>query len=689
MPPDTTRAGRHGKVAAAQRGALGAGRAGRGCAMLAAMVRTRPGVTVTDAVAGVPVAVLAVVAVWSLALAHLGHHSLAGVAVLSAGTLAAAAYALRRTALAPDRAGLAATLGCGLLAAVMFFPGFGYGAGDKDPGNYVSHAVQIARGGSYAFTDPALAHPTLPVEWENDKARVLAMWVDDPETGRIVPQFFHLWPALQATAYDVAGLGGIVALTPLVAVCGVLAFAGLLRRLAGVPGAVIGGVLLATNMLNVWQAKYPSTESFAQALYVTTLLGVVVAIEQRWRPAAAAAGALVGAGFLNRADAWLLVVLAVAALAAVWATRRADAEVVAAAAGLAVVLPYALWQAYGPGLRYTVDNGVPGLLPTIALVALAAAVSTAARRLPLGPLVDRLRDPRAQRIAGLVVCAVCFVLLVVGFLRPLAGEAYLTFDGRRTRSYDERNLHRLSWFLTLPAFALAGLGVARVALTRWRAALWAVAIPTLLLTTLYAYHARVAVRLMWWGRRYVPHVLPGLLLLVTLALVFALAWRWRRRYPLRAPAILVAATLAVVYASQSLPLRGHDEWGGSFGVAERLSALSGDRRGVYLWQRGPCCAAPSMLWSGPLWLQRGELSVLLPREPAEVPAYVAAYRAAFPGDPVYVVWESVPLPPEVAALDVRRVERFQGSMPFWLEEELRRPDRAKRVGYDFTVYEVP
>ena len=49
-------------------------------------------------------------------------------------------------------------------------------------------------------------------------------------------------------------------------------------------------------------------------------------------------------------------------------------------------------------------------------------------------------------------------LLVAGFLRPLAGHAMHLVAGRSQRSYDEINLHRLSWFLTLPAFALAGLG---------------------------------------------------------------------------------------------------------------------------------------------------------------------------------------------------------------------------------------
>lgn len=633
------------------------------------MERTR--LTVTDAVAGVPVVVLAVVATVSLAWAHLGHHSLPAVLLTSAVLLAPLAL-LRVTG---DRNGLAVTLGCGALAAVMFFPGFPYGVGDKDPGNYVAHAVQIAREGSYDLTDPALAHPTLPVEWENEKARVPAMWVEDAETGRIVPQFFHLWPALQATAYDVGGYGGIVGLTPLVAMVAVMAFVALLRRIAGVVAAGIAGALLATNMLVVWQAKYPSTESFAMTLYLGALLAAVVAAQQRSRAAAFVAGALVGVGFLNRADAWLLVMLAAAGLGAVWASRRGDAEALYGGAGLAVVLPYALWQAYDAAVRYTRDNDVPGLVPTLVLLAVVGAVATAARRLDWGWVARR------QRVLGLALCAACLALLVAGFLRPLAGEAHLTFAGRVTRSWDERNLHRLAWFLTLPAFALAGLGVAVLALRRWRTSAWLLLVPTLALTLLYGYQARVAVRLMWWGRRYVPHVVPGLLALVAIALAFAVFWEWRGRRPLRVPALIAAAALAATYAGQSLPLRGHQEWQGSLTVAERLSDLSGDRQGVYLWRRGPCCAAPSLLWSGPVWLARDEVSVLLPE--TGVTEYVAAYRKAF--DPVFVVWDTTS-PPDPTW---QQVERLTGAMPFWTESESERPTKPRTIRYDFTVYRVP
>jgi hypothetical protein len=131
----------------------------------------RPTLTSTDLVAGVPVVVVGVLGTVSLALAHAHHHSLPAVLLVTLLALAALLPLVRRVGVRADRNGTIAVLACGLLAGVMFLPGFSYGVSDKDPGGYVAHSVEIARNGSYSFTDPALAHPTLPVEVEGPGAR--------------------------------------------------------------------------------------------------------------------------------------------------------------------------------------------------------------------------------------------------------------------------------------------------------------------------------------------------------------------------------------------------------------------------------------------------------------------------------------------------------------------------------------
>lgn len=641
----------------------------------------RETVTTADLVAAGPLLVVAVVATVSLAWAHLHHHSLPAVAVTSALVLAALAFvAGRRVRVVADTRSLLTVLGCGVVAAVMFFPGFSYGVGDKDPGVYVMHGVAIARTGSYSLVNRAIAGPTERVTEDVEDARIPGLWVHGHTSGRTVPQFLHLWPALLATSYDIGGYGGAIGTTPFVAVLAVMAFAGLLRRVGGTVAGALGGVLLATNMIEVWQAKYPSSEVIAQALFVATLLCIVVAAQQRSRVAAFAAGLLTGVGFLGRADGWLLVMLFAAGLAATWAVGRADGESRWGAAGLALVLPYALGQAYGPGYAYTVGNHVPTLAPTLALLAVLGVGAHVARivirRRPA--LVQRAETPAAQRFAGLAVCALYAVLLAVGLLRRRLFGAEPTLD--------DQNLRRLSWFLTLPGLGLAGLGLATVALRRWRVAAWAAVVPTLLLTPVYVWHAQVASRLMWWTRRYVPHVVPGVIALIALALAYGLTTRLRDRRLLAVPAALASAFLVAVFLSQSLPLRHHDEWHGSFGIGQRIAALSGDASGVYLWQQSPCCNAGYELFAGPVWLERGKQSLLLPQHEEWAP-YVQRMRAAFPGRPMFVVVDGHPADPPVAG--VAEFAHFEGSMPFWEESDTERPHRAGKVRYDVTVYWVP
>jgi uncharacterized membrane protein len=64
------------------------------------------------------------------------------------------------------------------------------------------------------------------------------------------------------------------------------------RRAFGLFTGALAGLLLATNMLEVWHAKYPSSEMFTQLLVAGMLLGVVIVLQTRWRVAAGLVGFL-------------------------------------------------------------------------------------------------------------------------------------------------------------------------------------------------------------------------------------------------------------------------------------------------------------------------------------------------------------------------------------------------------------
>jgi hypothetical protein len=635
-----------------------------------------------------------------LVLANAGRFSLpaaAGLAGLAAGGLGLAAWrSIPRPRPGIDRRSLAVLLGVGLVAAWLFFPGFSYGIG-KDPGAYVSHGIAIARTGSSSLADPALDRSRVPaVETmrEDPEARFPGIWVKDRDTARSILQFYHLWPALLASAFQAGGYTGMVNLTPLCGLLAVLLVVLAVRRAFGLVAGAVAGLLLATNMLQVWHAKYPSSEVFTQLLISGALLGVVLAIRSGWRPAAGAAGLLLGLVYLARADALLLLLLACGVGCALLATRRFDARAGWFAAGLAITMPYGLFQAYVLARRYTLTNHVPdfpvvltALVGGLALAVLLGRVAPGVGRWGVGQLQRR----RVQLVLGAAVVGAAAVLLVLGFLRPWLFEpVYTVVNGRRARTYDEASLIRLSWFLTVPAFGLALGGLALVTLRRWRAAAWALALPVLCLLPLYAYRAAISTRLLWWTRRFVPVVLPGLVVLVAVALaaglvVAASSGRWRR--VVQAGSALALASLLAVFLSQSLPLRRHQEHGGSFETVQRIARAAGGRQGVFLWQQASGGLYEiSYLLGGPVWLQQGQVSALLPRRPS--PAYVQSFVRGFPGQPVFLVTPGHAPPRDYASLGLRGVDRITYVMPVWEETYETRPSSSRGAPLRFSIWQV-
>jgi hypothetical protein len=634
-----------------------------------------------------------------LALANAGRYSLpATVALAVAATVAVAVVAWRapgRPRLVADRGGLAALAGVALVAAVLFFPGFAYGIG-KDPGAYVSHAIAIARLGSSTLQDPVLDRSRVPhveVTPEDPVGRFPAIWIKDRGAQRVVLQFYHLWPALLASAFKAGGYTGLVNLTPVCGVLAVLAVTLATRRVLGLLGGGLAGLLLAANMLEVWHAKYPSNEVFTQLLVGGALLGIVVALQTGWRPAAGVAGLLLGLSYLARPDNLLLILLAVAAGCVLILTGRFDGRAGWFAAGLAITLPYGFFQAYVLARRYTLVNGVPDFPTVAALIVGALAAAVLLRRVApaLGRWVLRLlQERRVQLWAGAVVVGVAALLLVLGLLRPwLSGPVYGIFNGRRVRTYDEASMIRLSWFLTLPGLAFSLVGLALVALRRWRAAAWTLVVPAMCLLPVYAYRAEISSRLLWWTRRFVPVIVPGVIVLIAIALAAGLgvaAGPGWRRWSVRVASAAAVIFLLAVFAGQSLPLRHHQEHGGSFEAVQRIARAAGDRQGVFLWQRSGGLYNPAYAFGGAVWLQQGQVSALLPARPD--PAYARSFVSGFPGQPVFLVAGGRQPPRGYGSLGLRLADRFTYVMPVWEETYLTRPSKALAVPMPISIWQV-
>jgi hypothetical protein len=389
----------------------------------------------------------------------------------------------------------------------------------------------------------------------------------------------------------------------------------------------------------------------------------------------------IGIGWLARPDGLLLVGLALAALCFLWAASRWDGRCTAFAIGLLLVVPHAAWQAWWYARYYNLINGVPTgrtvLIGSLTLVAVALVAQLLLRRRPPHSL-----SPRGRKQVGIAVVTAVAGAVVLGFLRPrLFGAAYQDFHGPPVRSYDEQALRRLSWFLTLPGIALFVAGVGVVALRRWSAAVWALVLPGLLVMPIYCYSSRNSSRLMWWGRRFVPLVLPTVVVLVAIALAYGLRHRL-----LRPVAAVLVLYLSATFLTQSMPLRRHDEFGGARAVVGEVADIA--RGGVILWEPGRCCTSATRLFAVPVWLDTGVVGSPVPTDPRFRPEYVRQVLGAFHDQPVFVAWSGTTSPDGLGQVALTPERHLVTDLPVWQESDLSRPDRPRSVHVDFTIWRL-
>ena len=648
----------------------------------------RPAAQVGVAEAAVLAALLVVISVstWSLALAQLGHHD--GLAAVGLGAVTSVLLGVIGVrAGGPvivrfDRAEVALALGVGLAAAVMFLPGAPYALADKDPGVYVAHAFVIARDGDVTVTDPVLERMSgTPVA--SPGAVYPGFWIDENDHTAVTPQFYHLYPATLATAIDVVGSAGAWNLNPLLAILSTLAVALALRRAAGTLPAALAGGLLAVSMLQVWQAKYPTTEILAQLLLAGAVLAAVVALDAGWSGAAALAGLAVGTGFLARPDGVLYVLMAVAGCAVLYAIRCWDVRSRWFVVGVALALPYALWNAFGVRENYTLINTVPRL--SLLVMAVAAMVAAGVVGRVLVRRVNLRATRTIERSAGVVLTGLAAVVLLFAWFRSdLLGYDYTTFGGRPIRSFNEMNLRWLANFFSIKGLMAMWCGIGVLLLRRWKAPLLLVVVPGLALLPLYLWDSKISPRMMWWGRRFIPGVVPAMIVLIALFLAWAIS---NRRLALRLAGAALALVLTVEWLQQSLPLRGHREMAGSYTVGEEIASAARGARGVFLFT-WPTLGLndPTRNFPGPVWFIHDQITSALP--PTPTMADVDAYRRAFPDNPIFVVSPGVPLPDGLDRARLERVHTYSTDIPVWQESVTLRPSRSTGVHITVDVYRL-
>lgn len=406
--------------------------------------------------------------------------------------------------------------------------------GGADAGVYVSLGAEIAQNGGFQIVDETLANldpalwqitlrplPTNPVA---SSYLVPGFYVTDAESGTIAPQFYPLHPVWQAAAFalsgsTVDGINSELMMTGLWMLLASLAVYLTARELAGRLTAALALLGLSLMALQVWFARYPTTEALTQFLLWTGLWAVLRWLGER-RPSSLwpfLAGSALGSVFLVRIDILIMLPLVGLLVVALWARgwRRGDFwfllpfSVLVAHSFLHAIIfsaPY-FYEHIGFGLLLLWQNWlIPVGVLLFGIIFLAVVYFFRGRFSAL----RRYRRPLLSAFIGLIL----LFALYGWFIRPTSAEAVLRPD-----SYSEtlllitnhENWLRLGWYLSPLGI---WLGVSGACLLLWRVE-WRTALLLavgFLFTAVYLWNVRANPHQIYVMRRYVPVVAPFFIL---------------------------------------------------------------------------------------------------------------------------------------------------------------------------------
>ena len=684
-----------------------------GLLFLAFLSRDEQESTPLDEALFLVVAVSVAVSAWvALLLGELGVFSLTRAATLVAIVALLAAFAgRRRLGLVGGRAfrGRAATslvpalVVLALAVALQARPSQ-HLVGGRDPGAYIASMGLIARTGGIAYVDPlVLAVPAEDAEVffrHPDKAeafswaRFMGFDLERPQTGRVFPEFFHLFPAFGAYLFAAMGTKGALATPVVFSVLGTLGVFLASRRLLGDAPALLGTLLLGANQVHVWFARFPVSETASLFLFFLALLAFA-RFEETESPAfAALAGAALGLGLLVRIDA-VLVLLPLG----LYLGHRLARRDLKPRALVALLVPYVLLSGHAVlhatlfARKYLLQvltrrywNHPPEVWAGLGLLALAVLGFAYVMGPKVAAWTDRHERTLRRAAAGVVVVLAAYAYFLRPHLSAWAGgdgndpaRAWadpgmllkLGFD--RLAAHDAGAFYRLSWFVTPLGLWLGVAGLCLLVLTGQRKHLF----PLLLLAAFsgfYFYKIRVWNDYFFALRRFVPVVLPFLMA----GAAFALAWLRRRTARWRLVVAALTLVLFAAFAKDTARIAGFRDWAGSVDFVRDLSRRFSQDDAVLFEQ-----PRSIHLVSLPLWALYGVNTLEFARfdpDPKHLQHLLEAWRGRFRNVYFVSTWRT-----DLCGIFTERVQAFSFGTLEWDRTYDRPPTAPRFQSLHFTL----
>jgi hypothetical protein len=467
------------------------------------------------------------------------------------------------------------------------FPGEHMQTG-RDGGTYTATAGWIASDGGLLINTyvPPFDDPT---ELGYDAAGFHQMEPNGP----LYAQFMHAFPAIMATVDLAAGLPWMVRINALLGGLALLAFYAFGERVTRPWAALLAQVALAANLVFIYFTRAPFSELLTMSMLFFGLWALDQAVEQRDRTTGFLAGLLMGGAFVARLDGLVAVLMVVVALLPPMVGGRLRRVAPAALLGIGVSGAFALIDlfVFSP---YYVELHVQFLVPLAAGFVAAGLLALVVRTAPGRAVVRTIMRNRRQVAIALALVIVAAGVLVyfvrpgfdvaswdrttpIGGLQQVEGQ-----DVDEARTYAEQSALWLGWYLGGPGLAIAVLGWAglihhAVARRITRLAPFLLAVSGLI--TLYIWMPSITPDHIWADRRFLPVIIPGLVLCG--AWVLDRAWQLAAPRPWRVPAqsLLALATLLFLAGPlrMSVPLASlHEQAGMAGDVADACERLGDD-----------------------------------------------------------------------------------------------------------------
>jgi hypothetical protein len=374
----------------------------------------------------------------------------------------------------------------------------------------------------------------------------------------VQPQFLSGLPVSLAPAYWLGGLSWLLKANAVIGGFALLAFARFVARAVGPRAAPFATLVLALSYPETHAFRSPYSEPLTQLMLFGGLCLLWDAGRTRPR-SVALAGVVLGLTTVVRVDA-LADLLPLAAVIVVYALSGRARDGWALTSGL--LAGVALGAADGFGLHYAYLHDTRHELRLVAIATAGVAVGAvvAVRAGPRLRLWLRERNLQAvrDRLGWVAAVAVPVVALLAYAVRPYvdhprspAGDhtadevgrlqalAQVRLDPHRT--YAEESLRWLGWWVGAPAILLAAVGAGLI-VRRWTQGKDAELVPVvgtgLAVALLVLWRPSITPDHPWADRRFVPVVLPVLVLVATW--VISRAGRWARwTIPVLGLAVLV------------------------------------------------------------------------------------------------------------------------------------------------------